>query len=72
MTQKLESTERAPNYYKEKYKGGKNGLDVWDEEFENEVNFLDPKKLKEQEDKIKSGEISCNMDDPEECLNCGS
>jgi|TARA_R110000744_G_scaffold380137_1_gene499913 hypothetical protein len=40
-----------------------------EEEFDN-VGFLDSKKLTKQEDKIKSGEISCNMDHPEECENC--
>jgi|8_EtaG_2_1085327.scaffolds.fasta_scaffold253174_1 hypothetical protein len=51
------STPPQKNYYKNKYE---------------EVSFLDPKRLQEQEDKIESGEISCNMDDPDECLNCGS
>ena len=41
-----------------------------EEEFN--VDFLDQKKLKEQEDKIKSGEIVCNMGTPEACENCGS
>jgi len=42
-----------------------------DQEFTN-VNFLDQTRLQEQEAKIESGEISCNTDNPEECLNCGS
>ena len=40
-----------------------------EEEFEG-VNFLDQDKLKKQEDKIKSGEISCNLDSPEDCESC--
>lgn len=33
-------------------------------------DFLDQEKLKAQEEKIKSGEIACNMDNPEECESC--
>ena len=29
--------------------------------------FLDADKLKAQEDKIKSGELVCNIENPEEC-----
>ena len=36
------------------------------------VDFLDQEKLKKQEDKLKSGEITCNLESPEECENCGS
>tara|TARA_R110000787_G_scaffold32955_10_gene86788 strand:+ start:156 stop:287 length:132 start_codon:yes stop_codon:yes gene_type:complete len=36
----------------------------------NDVNFLDQTKLQEQENKIKSGEITCNIENPEECENC--
>jgi hypothetical protein len=36
----------------------------------DDVSFLDQKKLKEQEEKIKSGEITCNIENPEECENC--
>ncbi len=39
-----------------------------EEEFD--ISFLDPKKLKECEDKIKSGEITCNIEDPENCESC--
>lgn len=35
-------------------------------------DFLDQEKLQKQEDKIKSGEITCNPDNPEECEACGS
>jgi hypothetical protein len=56
------------NYYKERYQNTKS---AGDQEFDN-VNFLDQNKLKEQEAKIESGEITCNTDNPEECLNCGS
>lgn len=34
------------------------------------VDFLDQEKLKKQEDKIKSGEIVCNIKDPEDCESC--
>tara|TARA_R100001510_G_C7624156_1_gene184364 strand:+ start:1038 stop:1172 length:135 start_codon:yes stop_codon:yes gene_type:complete len=34
--------------------------------------FLDADKLKKQEDKIKSGELVCNIENPEECETCGS
>ena len=36
------------------------------------VDSLDQEKLKKQEDKLKSGEITCNLESPEECENCGS
>jgi hypothetical protein len=36
------------------------------------VDFLDQERLKRQEEKIKSGEITCNVDSPEACENCGS
>jgi hypothetical protein len=34
------------------------------------ISFLDPVKLKEQEDKIKSGETVCNTSSPEGCESC--
>ena len=37
---------------------------------EGNVSFLDPERLKEQEDKITSGEIVCNSDSPEDCKMC--
>lgn len=40
------------------------------EEDDFNVDFLDQDKLKEQEDKIKSGEITCNIKDPEDCESC--
>ena len=36
----------------------------------NDVAFLDPKRLKEQEDKIASGETVCNTESPEDCEMC--
>ena len=34
--------------------------------------FLDPKKLKEQDDRIKNGEVKqCSIDNPD-CEACGS
>ena len=35
-----------------------------------DISFLDPIKLKEQEDKIKSGETVCNTESPESCESC--
>ena len=34
------------------------------------MRFLDPKKLKESEAKIESGEITCNIESPEDCESC--
>ena len=35
-----------------------------------DISFLDPMVLKDREDKIKSGETVCNMDNPEGCESC--
>ena len=40
------------------------------EEEWDDVSFLDQDKLKKQEVKIESGEISCNIDNPEDCESC--
>lgn len=40
-----------------------------EEEFE--VDFLGD-KFKDGDKKVESGEISCNLDNPEDCINCGS
>jgi len=40
-----------------------------EEEFED-ISFLDQSRLKEQEQKIESGEITCNLDSPEDCESC--
>ncbi len=40
------------------------------EEEEFDISFLDPKKLKESEDKMESGELTCNIDSPEGCESC--
>jgi hypothetical protein len=40
-----------------------------EEDFED-VGFLDQEKLKRQEQKIESGEITCNKDNPEGCESC--
>tara|TARA_R110000737_G_C14165623_1_gene410418 strand:- start:287 stop:415 length:129 start_codon:yes stop_codon:yes gene_type:complete len=37
---------------------------------EDEVSFLNPEKLKKSEQKLESGEISCNIDSPEDCESC--
>ena len=39
-------------------------------EDEFDISFLDPDKLKKSEDKLKNGEITCNLDDPENCESC--
>ena len=36
----------------------------------DQPTFLDSKKLKETAEKLKSGEITCNPDAPEECESC--
>tara|TARA_E500000318_G_scaffold53851_1_gene50131 strand:- start:5647 stop:5784 length:138 start_codon:yes stop_codon:yes gene_type:complete len=36
------------------------------------VDFLDKNRQKEFERKIETGEITCNLDSPEECEACGS
>jgi len=40
------------------------------EEDFDDIGFLDQDKLKKAEQKIESGEITCNKDNPEECENC--
>jgi hypothetical protein len=40
-----------------------------EEDFED-IGFLDQNKLKEQEEKIKSGEIVCDLKNPEDCESC--
>ena len=40
-----------------------------EEEFE--TDFLSD-RFKEADKKVESGEISCNLDNPEDCENCGS
>ncbi len=40
------------------------------EEDFKDISFLDQDKLKKQEAKIESGEITCNLDNPEDCESC--
>jgi hypothetical protein len=40
-------------------------------EEEIETDFLSD-KFYEADKKVESGEISCNLDNPEDCINCGS
>ena len=40
------------------------------EEDFDDISFLDQEKLKKQEQKIESGEITCNLDNPEDCESC--
>jgi len=35
-----------------------------------DISFLDPVRLKEQEDKIVSGETVCSIESPEDCESC--
>ena len=37
---------------------------------EDEVGFLNPDRLKETAKKQESGELTCNIDDPEDCESC--
>lgn len=41
---------------------------------ENNDDFSDPfaERLKLMDEKVENGEISCNLDNPEDCINCGS
>jgi hypothetical protein len=34
------------------------------------VDFLDTERVKETENKVKSGKITCNIHAPEGCENC--
>lgn len=40
------------------------------EEDFDDISFLDQDKLKKQEAKIESGEITCNLDNREDCESC--
>ncbi len=46
---------KEKNYYKEPF---------------DAPSFLNQDRLKEQEKKIESGEITCNTDSPEDCESC--
>ena len=39
-------------------------------EEEDEVGFLNPDRVKETAKKQESGELTCNIDDPEDCESC--
>ena len=39
--------------------------DEWDA-----PTFLDKKKVEEMAEKLKSGELTCNLDAPEDCESC--
>ena len=43
--------------------------DNMEEDFDD-ISFLDQDKLKKQEKKIEDGEITCNIDNPEDCESC--
>lgn len=41
------------------------------DDFSDLINFqLDSQLLKKSNDKLKSGELTCNIEDPENCENC--
>ena len=40
------------------------------EEDFDDISFLDQDKLKKQEKKIEDGDITCNIDNPEDCESC--
>jgi|TARA_R110002167_G_scaffold275078_2_gene481148 hypothetical protein len=46
---------KEKNYYKNEF---------------DSLSFLDKARLKESQDKIDSGEITCNTDSPEDCESC--
>lgn len=39
-------------------------------EEDDEVGFLNPNRVKETAKKQESGELTCNIDDPEDCESC--
>jgi len=41
---------------------------IMEDEFD--ISFLDSEKLKKSQEKLESGEITCNLDDPEDCESC--
>ena len=43
--------------------------DNMEEDFDD-ISFLDQDKLKKQEKKIEDGEITCRIDNPEDCESC--
>lgn len=43
--------------------------DNMEEDFDD-ISFLDQDKLKKQEKKIEDGEITCSIDNPEDCESC--
>ena len=51
--------------------GSNNQINVSDIDDEFGMDFLSD-KFKEGDKKVANGEISCNLDNPEDCINCGS
>ena len=37
---------------------------------EDDVGFLNPDRVKKTAEKQESGELTCNIDDPEDCESC--
>jgi len=48
------------------------GQTLDDEDMAEDTGFLNMDRLAKAESKLESGEIVCNMEDPESCENCGS
>ena len=41
---------------------------IMEDEFD--ISFLDSEKLKKSQEKLENGEITCNLDNPEDCESC--
>lgn len=37
---------------------------------EEDISFLNPERLKKTEEKLDNGELTCNIDAPEDCESC--
>lgn len=48
------------------------GQTLDDEDMAEDAGFLNMDRLAMMESKLESGEITCNLEDPESCENCGS
>ena len=68
MSDKEKDLHLNEDIFNNKDKDLKKYIEV-EEEFE--TDFLSD-RFKEADKKVESGEISCNLDNPEDCENCGS
>lgn len=39
-------------------------------EEEDDISFLNPDRVKDSKEKQDSGELTCNIDSPEDCESC--